>query len=140
MPTLEKIEITYETFDSSEKIETFANWGHNKYFNETQQALIRALNQRYANRAANEKHVKNGLEMFRMRNGKWFFAYCCEDGSYGFDYSDENLGVPSWMAWLPESVAFDENLPKTCYVTVDGDPTRLYPIPDFGIKEMLDNL
>ena len=121
MPTPEKIETAYETFDSSEKIETFANWGHNKYFNETQQALIRALNQRYANRAANEKHVKNGLEMFRMRNGKWFFAYCCEDGSYGFDYSDENL-------------------PKTCYVTVDGDPTRLYPIPDFGIKEMLDNI
>lgn len=136
----ENNDAVYETFNSAERVETFPNWGHNKYFTETQKALIRALNQRYTNRAANEKHVKNGLEMFRMRNGKWFFAYCCEDGSYGFDYSDENLGVPSWMAWLPESVAFNEELDKACYVTVDGDPTRLYPMPDYGIKETMASL
>ena len=139
MPRPVKEEPRYEVFNSSEKTETFPNWSHDKYFQEMQKALIRELNQRFVDKQANEEEVKNGLEMFRMRNGRWFFAYMCLDGSFGFEYSDECLGVPQWMGWIPESVSFDDALDKSRYVIIDGDKNRLYPIPTWSVPEARAN-
>ena len=115
----------------------FTSLSHDEYYNQMIRALTEELDARYP-QARHGKIVKNSVEMLMTRNGRWFFAYRADDGSYGFDYSDEALGVPSWMAWIPEGISSNkaDSLESSSYVFIDKDRTRLYPIPKTGVHKL----